>query len=166
MREHVLRCFLFKAYSKGYHCLCGSLLLLFQTFLFYVLRPKNVRFPFGDRTFLGPKTYGFGTETVKWRRLKTDCLPFENRLLDVCVVYFVHLLSCFIGLLLLYLQSNIKYMFMKEKKTKEEKQKNWQDFLDKLKNMPPEKLSKAAKWVLKQEEKGEEYWMDMKAVLK
>ena len=29
---------------------------------------------------------------------------------------------------------------MKEKKTKEEKQKNWQDFLDKLKNMPPEKL--------------------------
>lgn len=83
-----------------------------------------------------------------------------------CVVYFVHLLSCFIGLLLLYLQSNIKYMFMKEKKTKEEKQKNWQDFLDKLKNMPPEKLSKAAKWVLKQEEKGEEYWMDMKAVLK
>ena len=31
---------------------------------------------------------------------------------------------------------------MKEKKTKEEKQKNWQDL------------------------KGEEYWMDMKAVLK
>ena len=55
---------------------------------------------------------------------------------------------------------------MKEKKTKEEKQKNWQDFLGKLKNMPPEKLSKAAKWVLKQEEKGEEYRMDMKAVLK
>ena len=44
---------------------------------------------------------------------------------------------------------------MKEKKTKEEKQKNWQDFLDKLKNMPPEKLSKAAKWVLKSKRKKE-----------
>ena len=32
--------------------------------------------------------------------------------------------------------------------------------------MPPEKLSKAAKWVLKEEEKGDEYWLDMKAVLK
>lgn len=55
---------------------------------------------------------------------------------------------------------------MKAKKTKEEKQKDWQDFVAKLKTLPPEKLSKAARWVLKEEEKGNEYWMDMKAVLK
>lgn len=55
---------------------------------------------------------------------------------------------------------------MEAKKTKEEKQKDWQDFVAKLKALPPEKLSKAARWVLKEEEKGNEYWMDMKAVLK
>lgn len=55
---------------------------------------------------------------------------------------------------------------METKKTKEQKQKEWQDFVAKLKTLPPEKLSKAAKWVLKEEEKGSEYWMDMKAVLK
>lgn len=55
---------------------------------------------------------------------------------------------------------------MEANKAKEEKQKNWQDVLAKLKKLPPEKLSKAAKWALKEEEKGSEYWMDMKAVLK
>lgn len=55
---------------------------------------------------------------------------------------------------------------MENKKTKEEKRKDWQNFVAKLKNLPPEKLSKAAKWVLKDEEKGNEYWMDTKAVLK
>lgn len=55
---------------------------------------------------------------------------------------------------------------MKTKKTKEEKRKDWQDFLAKLKATPPEKLSKAAKWVLKEEEKGNEFWVDMKAVMR
>lgn len=32
--------------------------------------------------------------------------------------------------------------------------------------MPPEKLSKAAKWILKNEESKEEVWIDMRAVLK
>ncbi len=53
-----------------------------------------------------------------------------------------------------------------EKKTEEEKRKDWQNFLAKLKALPPERLSKAAKWVLENEEKGNKYWMDMKAVLK
>ena len=53
------------------------------------------------------------------------------------------------------------------KKTKEEKQKEWQDFLIKLKAMPPERLSKAAKWFLANEgrDKGGVI-VDMKAVLK
>ena len=62
---------------------------------------------------------------------------------------------------------------MEEKITKEEKRKDWEKIIAKLKkiiaklkSMPPEKLSKAAKWVLKEEEKGDEYWLDMKAVLK
>ena len=37
---------------------------------------------------------------------------------------------------------------MEAKKIKEEKQKEWQDFLAKLKTLPPEKLSKAAQWFL------------------
>ena len=45
---------------------------------------------------------------------------------------------------------------MENKKTKEEKRRDWQNFVAKLKNLPPEKLSKAAKWVLKDEEKGKE----------
>lgn len=49
---------------------------------------------------------------------------------------------------------------------KQKKREDWKKFLAKLKSMPPEKLSKAAKWVLKEEEKGDEYWLDMKAVLK
>ncbi len=57
-------------------------------------------------------------------------------------------------------------IIMEEKITKEEKRKDWEKIIAKLKSMPPEKLSKAAKWVLKEEEKGDEYWLDMKAVLK
>ena len=55
---------------------------------------------------------------------------------------------------------------MEEKITKEEKRKDWEKIIAKLKSMPPEKLSKAAQWVLKEDEKGDEYWLDMKAVLK
>lgn len=55
---------------------------------------------------------------------------------------------------------------MATKRTKEEKRKDWQEFLAKLRALPPEKLSKGAKWVLQEEEKGNEYWIDMKAVLK
>ncbi len=58
-------------------------------------------------------------------------------------------------------------IYMEAKKTKEEKQKEWQDFLAKLKTLPPEKLSKAAKWFLANEgrDKGGVI-VDMKAVLK
>ena len=57
--------------------------------------------------------------------------------------------------------------YMEAKKTREEKQKEWQDFLAKLKTLPPEKLSKAAKWFLANEgrDKGGVI-VDMKAVLK
>ena len=37
---------------------------------------------------------------------------------------------------------------MEEKITKEEKRKDWEKIIAKLKSMPPEKLSKAAMWVL------------------
>lgn len=51
--------------------------------------------------------------------------------------------------------------------TKEEKKTDWKAFVEKLKSLPPEKLSKAARWVLAQEEKPqEETYIDMKAVLK
>lgn len=56
---------------------------------------------------------------------------------------------------------------MEAKKIKEEKQKEWQDFLAKLKTLPPEKLSKAAQWFLANEGKSkEDVIVDMKAVLK
>lgn len=56
---------------------------------------------------------------------------------------------------------------MGTKKTKEERQKDWQDFLAKLKAMPPEKLSKAAKWTLENEGKRKDnVIVDMRAVLK
>ncbi|MBO8440469.1 MAG: hypothetical protein IAC51_07450 [bacterium] len=55
----------------------------------------------------------------------------------------------------------------KRKMTKEEKKTDWKAFVEKLKSLPPEKLSKAARWVLAQEEKPqEETYIDMKAVLK
>ena len=54
----------------------------------------------------------------------------------------------------------------KKKPTTEEKRKNWEAFVEKLKSLPPERLSKAAKWVLTQEGKQEEAQIDMKAVLK
>ena len=55
---------------------------------------------------------------------------------------------------------------MKKNKTKQQKTKDWAVFLEKLRKTPKEKLSKAAQWVLDNEEKGERYWIDMKAVLK
>ena len=42
----------------------GSILPLQRTY-FYGFRTKNVRFWDGERTVLGRRTYGFGTETVK-----------------------------------------------------------------------------------------------------
>lgn len=38
--------------------------------------------------------------------------------------------------------------------------------IEKLRNTPADKLSKTAKWMLKREDDGEKYWMDMRAVLK
>ena len=76
--------FLCKAYSEGCHCLCGSLLLLFRASPFYVLQLETVRFSTGEHTVLISKTYGFQLENVKRRHLKTDCLPFENKLLNEC----------------------------------------------------------------------------------
>ncbi len=54
----------------------------------------------------------------------------------------------------------------KKKPTTEEKKQSWDAFVEKLKSLPPEKLSKTAKWVLAQEGKQEEAYIDMKAVLK
>lgn len=55
---------------------------------------------------------------------------------------------------------------MATKRTKEEKRKNWQEFLAKLRALPPEKLSKGAKWVLEHEGKDAPVTYDLKAVLK
>ena len=54
----------------------------------------------------------------------------------------------------------------KKKPTMEEKRRSWEAFVEKLKSLPPERLSKAAKWALAQEGKQEEVHIDMKAVLK
>ena len=45
---------------------------------FYVLRPKNIRFPYRGRTFSVPKTYVLHTENIKARGLKTDSIPFKS----------------------------------------------------------------------------------------
>lgn len=50
-------------------------------------------------------------------------------------------------------------------KTSEAKQKEWQDFLAKLKATPPEKLSKAARYLLEHEYDAP-VEIDMKAVLR
>ena len=52
-----------------------------------------------------------------------------------------------------------------EKKTKE-KSKRRLALIEKLRNTPADKLSQTAKWMLKREDSNEEYWMDMRAVLK
>lgn len=57
---------------------------------------------------------------------------------------------------------NVKSM---EKKTKE-KSKRRLALIEKLRNTPADKLSQTAKWMLKREDSNEEYWMDMRAVLK
>ena len=54
----------------------------------------------------------------------------------------------------------------KNKKTKEEKRTDGQAFVAKLKTLPPEQLSKAAKWILENEGKNNNVYYDMKAVLK
>jgi hypothetical protein len=54
---------------------------------------------------------------------------------------------------------------MEDKNKKEKKTKDWQDFVAKLRTLPPEKLSKAAKWVLENDGKNNVHY-DMKAVLK
>ena len=51
-------------------------------------------------------------------------------------------------------------------KTKKQKRKEWQDFVAGLKTLPPEKLSKAAKWVLENEGKVKDVHYDMRAVMK
>lgn len=54
-----------------------------------------------------------------------------------------------------------------KKQTKADlKKQRWAVTLEKIRNTPPEKLSKLAKWILKDEEKKQEVHVDMKAVLK
>lgn len=55
---------------------------------------------------------------------------------------------------------------MGTKKTKEEKRQDWLAFVAKLKTLPPEKLSRAAKWVLENEGKNDNVYYDIKAVMK
>ena len=49
----------------------------------YGFGSETVRFWFGERTVLGRRTYGFGTENVKGRRLETDYKPFWNTLVHI-----------------------------------------------------------------------------------
>ena len=70
------------------------------------------------------------------------------------------------GHTLLSIQNYCNIEQMENKKTKEEKRKDWQEFVAKLKALPPEKLSKAAKWVLENEGNSENIYYDMKAVMK
>ena len=51
-----------------------------QTASFYGFRPKNIRSPSQNRTFLVRKPYGFGTENVKGRQIETDSIPFNHTL--------------------------------------------------------------------------------------
>lgn len=73
------------------------------------------------------------------------------------------------GIFFVILQEVSKALNMKTreiKRTKQQKARDWAAFLEKLRNTPREKLSKAAQWVLDNEEKEERYWVDMRAVLK
>ena len=54
-----------------------------QTVSFYGFRPKTVRSWFGNRTFLGRRTYGFGTENVKGKLLKTEFNLFNHTLIRI-----------------------------------------------------------------------------------
>lgn len=66
-----------------------------------------------------------------------------------------------------YIISKFAYNHTLQPMTKEQiKEKRWNNTIERLRNMPPEKLSKAAKWILKNEESKEEVWIDMRAVLK
>lgn len=67
-------------------------------------------------------------------------------------------------ILLLSLQSNIHLYITMERK-KEQKQKDFYLYL-RAKKARDGKLNKAGEWLLKQEGSMDEYWMDMKAVLK
>lgn len=49
---------------------------------------------------------------------------------------------------------------------KEKEKETLTVFMDKLRNTPPEKLSKYAKWLLKADRTKEQVWYDMKAVMK
>lgn len=56
---------------------------------------------------------------------------------------------------------------MEKKKAKAEyKKKRWAQTLEKLRNTPPERLSKAAKWILRNEGNRPEVYIDIKAVMK
>lgn len=55
---------------------------------------------------------------------------------------------------------------MEKRRTKKQKAEDWAAFMEKLRNTPKDRLSKAAKYVLEHEDEDGTYWMDMKAVLK
>ena len=52
------------------------------------------------------------------------------------------------------------------KKIKEEKRKDWQDFVETQMTLQTEKLSKVEQWILENEGKNNNVYYDMKAVLK
>ena len=58
-------------------------------------------------------------------------------------------------------------MGKKPKYTDEERKQRWAEFLEKLRNMPPEKLSPIAKsWLSHKDDENEWIICDMKAVLR
>ena len=68
--SHTLRKYFFIssdkfAWQDMNQCLIESITICFKQSTFYVLRPKTVRFPSQKHTVSEPKTYGFGTETIK-----------------------------------------------------------------------------------------------------
>lgn len=61
----------------------------------------------------------------------------------------------------------VRHKFMEKKKAKAEyKKKRWAQTLEKLRNTPPERLSKYARWILENEKDKPNIWYDMKAVMK
>lgn len=72
----------------------------------------------------------------------------------------------FITFALLLNEQITKIMGTKKMTKAEMKKKRWAETIERLRNTPPEKLSKTAKWILKNEENRQEVWMDMRAVLK
>ena len=59
-------------------CVIESFRICFRQSPFYVLRPKTVCFPNQKHTVSEPRTYGFGTETIKGCLLNREYVPSVN----------------------------------------------------------------------------------------